>query len=101
MATLTIVASSRIMAAPDSTTASDTQGRGATVTGSFRTGRLRRRSGRWLLGPRAGQDLRQPREQLVVPGDLGLEPPDGVPEAHPLELVDVRVGLLLEHLPLH
>src|SRR5690348_6965553 len=97
IATFTIVASSRIMNAPASTTARDTQRRGSRVSScapqfavvsvvgaddslasSLMTGHPRS-----ALAVR--QQRRQVRQKFVVPSDFGLQAENLVPEAHALD----------------
>src|SRR5262245_60419417 len=89
IATLTMVTSSKIMNAPTSTTASEIQ-------------RLGSASAEACVGALIAhlRSLRQSRQHLVVPSDFGFEAQYLMPEAEPLDVVEVRVGLLLEAPPL-
>src|SRR2546430_12512178 len=85
IATFTIVASSRIMNAPASTTASDTQRRGSAVSSCAPQVVVSVVMAGHRSALAVGQQFRQPRQKLVVPGDLGLQAKNLVPEAHALQ----------------
>src|SRR5438309_10734756 len=111
IATFTIVASSRIMNAPASTTAREIQRRGSRVSSrapQFVMASVRRADDSLassLMTHHRGSALavrhqfRQTGQKLVVPGDFGLQAKNLVPESHVLQATQLLVGSFLELLP--